>query len=40
MTDIVILSLFHSLTDEGTNEEFVEDCLEKGTIRSLPFHNG
>jgi hypothetical protein len=32
-------SIFHSLTDEGTNEEFVEESLQKGTIRSLPcFH--
>ena len=31
------LSLVHSLTDEGANEEFVEESLQKGTIRSLPF---
>jgi hypothetical protein len=31
-------SLFHSLTEEGINDEFVEESLQKGTIRSLvPF---
>jgi hypothetical protein len=27
-------SLFHSLTEEGINDEFVEESLQKGTIRS------
>jgi hypothetical protein len=25
-------SLFHSLTEEGMNDEFVEESLQKGTI--------
>jgi hypothetical protein len=29
-------SLFHSPTKEGINDEFVEERLQKGTIRSLP----
>ena len=33
-------SLFHSLTEEGINDEFVEESLQKGTIRSLPLRNG
>ena len=33
-------SLFHSLTEEGMNDEDVEESLQKGTIRSLPLHNG
>jgi hypothetical protein len=33
-------SLFHSLTEEGMNDEFVEESLQKGTIRSLPLRNG
>jgi hypothetical protein len=32
-------SLFHSLT-EGVNDEFIEESLQKGTIRSLPLCNG
>ena len=27
-------SLFHSLTEEGINDEFVKESLQKGTIRS------
>ena len=34
------LSLVHYPTDEGANEEFVEESLQKGTIRSLPLRNG
>jgi hypothetical protein len=33
-------SLFHALTEEGMNDEFVEESLQKGTIRSLPLRNG
>ena len=33
-------SLFLSLTEEGMNDEFVEESLRKGTIRSLPLRNG
>ena len=33
-------SLFHSLTEEGMNDEFVEESLQMGTIRSLPLRNG
>jgi hypothetical protein len=33
-------SLFHSLTEEGMNDEFVEESLQKGTIRSLALRNG
>jgi hypothetical protein len=33
-------SLFHSLAAERTNEEFVEESLQKGTLRSLPLRNG
>jgi hypothetical protein len=32
-------SLFHSLKDEGTNEEFVVESQQKGIIRSLPLRN-
>ena len=28
------------LTEEGMNDEFVEESLQKGTITSLPLHNG
>jgi hypothetical protein len=33
-------SLFQSLTEEGMNDEFVEESLQKGTITSLPLRNG
>jgi hypothetical protein len=33
-------SLFHSITEEEMNDEFVEESLQKGTITSLPLRNG
>jgi hypothetical protein len=34
------LRLFHSLTVAGTKESLVKECLQNGTIISLPFRRG